>query len=195
MNALIMNLDLDSIIAECQAGQKERFGVLYDLYIKQVYGFIYQKTWHRETAEDLTSQTFVKALKNIGQFNADKASFKTWLYTIARNTVIDHYRISKDEVAIDNVLDLGDDADVKLDLDNRELLAKVRLYLDGIAVRQRQIILMRIWEGLSYQEIAEIVGLQEDNCKMIFHRAMLKLRNDLAVLAIYLLIIFKLYVS
>ena len=79
------------ILREYQAGNLEHFGEIYDVYIKKIYNFIYYKTHHKETAEDLTSETFRKALSNIKSFDTHRA-FSSWLYRIAQNTVIDHYR-------------------------------------------------------------------------------------------------------
>ena len=67
-------------IERCQRGDLAGFAVLYDSYVKKIYNFVYYKTMHRETAQDLTSQTFLKAVKNIGSFNAAKGSFSSWLY-------------------------------------------------------------------------------------------------------------------
>lgn len=184
-----MNLDLNNAIKQCQSGQVESFGLIYDELVTPIYTFIYHKTWHRETAEDLTSKTFVKALKNIKQFEADKASVKTWLYTIARNTVIDHYRVDKGETVIDEAIEIHNQSDLAVDYDNKQLLEQVSRYLERLEPRQRQIVVMRLWEDLSYQEISEIMGLTADNCKVIFYRSMVKLRSDLAQLASYLLII------
>jgi len=190
-----MTFDIASIIRDCQSGRSDSFGLLYDAHVKSIYSFIYQRTWHTETAEDLTSQTFFKAWKSIGQFNSAKANFKTWLYAIARNTVIDHYRAVRNETDLDSVLELADPGDLDLDLDNQELLVKVQGYLSSLETKQRQIILMRLWDGLSYQEIADILEIKAENCKMIFYRAITKLRADLALIAIYLLaLITNLYV-
>jgi len=100
------------IIVSCQQGDLEKFSWLYDKYIKKIYDFIYFKTTHKETAEDLTSQTFFKALEKIKTFNSDKGTFSAWLYQIARNTVIDHYRTMKKTVDIDDVWDMAEDQDI-----------------------------------------------------------------------------------
>src|SRR6056297_2278284 len=82
-------------INNCQQGQLDSFNWLYERYIKKIYNFIYYKTMHQETAEDLTSQTFIKALNKINSFDSEQGTFQAWLYKIARNTVIDHYRTQK----------------------------------------------------------------------------------------------------
>ncbi|MBN1778678.1 MAG: sigma-70 family RNA polymerase sigma factor [Candidatus Buchananbacteria bacterium] len=176
------------VISQCQQGQLDGFGQLYDLYIKKIYNFIYYKTHHQQTAEDLTSQTFLKALSKINQFDINKGYFSTWLYQIARNTVIDHYRTSHPEIDIQDVWDLASDSDIAKDTEIKTQLKEVEKYLNQLDSAQREIIILRVWEQMSYKEIAEIVGKSEASCKMMFLRSLEKLRNHLP-LAIYLLLI------
>ena len=96
-----MENDEFAIVQSCQKGSVEDFGRLYDLYIKKIYNFIYYKTHHQETAEDLVSIVFTKALKKINTFD-NSGTFSAWLYRIARNTVIDHYRTKKLDYNISN---------------------------------------------------------------------------------------------
>ncbi|MEK9181005.1 MAG: sigma factor [Patescibacteria group bacterium] len=78
------NSESELIIA-CQKGELENFGQLYDQYIDKIYRFIYYRTRHKETAEDLTAQTFQKALEGVCGYNAGRGRFSSWLYQIARN--------------------------------------------------------------------------------------------------------------
>ena len=82
------------IISECKAGQSEAFSQMYDLYVKKIYKFIFYKTFHTQTAEDLTSEVFYKALKNIDKFDF-KYKFSTWIYKIAQNAITDYFRTYK----------------------------------------------------------------------------------------------------
>lgn len=178
------------VVIKCQAGDFEQFGVLYDKYIKKIYEFIYFRTSHKETAEDLTSKTFMKALEGIKGFDAEKGTFSSWLYTIARNSVIDHYRVSKDAYSSDlsQALDLASSDDLEANQDIKDKLREVKAYLEKLKPEQKEIILMRVWQGLSYKEIAEIIGKSEDNCKVIFSRSINLLRKDLQVIVLLLLI-------
>jgi DNA-directed RNA polymerase specialized sigma24 family protein len=74
---------------------REQFTEVYDLYASRIYQFIYYKTYHKETAEDLTSSTFLRAFENLHQFNPERGSIGAWIYQIARNLVTDHYRAKK----------------------------------------------------------------------------------------------------
>jgi len=167
------------IIVSCQQGDLEKFSWLYDKYIKKIYDFIYFKTTHKETAKDLTSQTFFKALEKIKTFNSDKGTFSAWLYQIARNTVIDHYRTRKKTVDIDDVWDMAEDQDIERDIDVQEKLKSVEKHLAKLKSEQREIIIMRIWQDMSYAEIAEALDKSEGSCKMAFSRAINTLRREM----------------
>ncbi len=177
------------IIKKCQRGDLEEFGLLYDQYIKKIYDFIYYKTHHKETAEDLTSLTFMKALGNINTYKATKGTFSAWLYQIARNTVIDYYRTRKSDVNITDVWDLSSDENLDQDMDSKEKLKDVKKYLKKLTGEQRDIVIMRVWQEMSYQEIAVIMNKSEASCKMMFSRTIRILRKEMPlVLIIYLLI-------
>ncbi|MFH1325935.1 MAG: RNA polymerase sigma factor [Candidatus Falkowbacteria bacterium] len=176
------------IIARIQKGDSEDFGILYDRYIKKIYDFVYFKTGHKETAEDLVSIVFTKALEKINTFD-NIGSFSSWIYRIARNTVIDYYRTKKSDANIEDAWDLADDSYVEIDLDVKQKLAEVKKYLSKLKSEQRDIIIMRVWQEMSYAEIAEIVGKSEASCKMVFSRAMKQLRAEmpLGILLLFLL--------
>lgn len=178
------------IIKACQNGELAQFGQLYDAYIKKIYDFIYYKTTHKETAEDLTSQTFFKALEKIKTFSPERGNFSSWIYQIARNTVIDHYRTKKEAIDIEDVWDLAGREDIERDLDLKGKLEKIEKYLGTLKHEQREIIIMRVWQDLSYQEIAAILCKSEASCKMVFSRAIIALRKEMpAHLLIYFLLL------
>ena len=164
------------LVAKAQAGDSEAFGVLYDFYLDPIYRFIYYKVFSKEVAEDLTSDTFMKALSRLGSYSAGKGRFNSWLYQIARNTVIDYYRTRKDDVALDDIFDVAHDDRTVEQLDAVAALASVDAYLKTISARQREIITLRLWEGKSFREIAEVLGGTEDGIKMAFSRSVKLMR-------------------
>jgi len=174
-------------IARCQGGEIAAFGELYDAYIKKIYDFVYYKTLHKETAEDLVSLIFTKAMEKIGTYRGEQGAFSSWLYRIARNTVIDHYRTHKKEKNVDDVWDLSGDDDIERDTDARAQLTKVEAYLQTLSAEQRDIIIMRLWQGMSHAEIADALGKQEGAIKVAYSRAMKELRKNVDVLAVLLI--------
>jgi RNA polymerase sigma-70 factor, ECF subfamily len=167
-------------------GTKE-FSEIYDSHADKIYRFIYYKTLQRELAEDLTSNTFLNALEHIDQYDARRGSITVWLYKIARNLVIDHYRKKRNTVDIDDVWDLASGEDVEKGVLATMQIAELKTALGKLPAEQRDIVILRIWEDLPYKEIAEIVDKTESACKMMFSRVIARLRNELAVGAFALL--------
>ncbi len=167
----------------------QNFAELYDQHVAEVYKFIYFKVLHKETAEDLTSTTFLKALESFSKFDGKKAKFKTWVFRIARNTVIDHYRTAKQVSNIEDAWGLSNDEDVVQDLKIAEKYQKVRDYMEMLTAEQREIVLLRVWQGYKFQEIAEIVDKSEGACKVMFKRVIDKMQADFAQLVVLLMLI------
>jgi RNA polymerase sigma-70 factor, ECF subfamily len=165
------------------------FTRLYDQYVEKIYRFIYYKTHHKETAEDLTSTVFIKALEAFSSFDEGRGGFSGWIYQIARNTVIDHYRSKKSLVNVEDVWDLSDKEDIERDADASLKLEGVKEYLGRLKPEQREIVLLRVWEGMSYKEIAEATSRSEDSCKMMFSRTIRRLREEMP-LSLFLCFLF-----
>ncbi|MCF7812439.1 sigma-70 family RNA polymerase sigma factor [Candidatus Gracilibacteria bacterium] len=168
-----------SLILDCQHGNRESFAPLYDMYAQKIYGFLFHKTLHRETAEDLTSETFLKALEKIETYNAQKASFSTWLFQIARNTVIDYFRTSRHTDDIDDIWDIDSGEDVLEKVDAKIAYKKIQHHLSVLSADQREILTMRFWQDMSYAEIAQALGKTESSVKMAACRGVKKLKKEL----------------
>ena len=184
MNTIVLETDIEQAIT----GNREAFARLYDAYAKQVYGFVYTKTQHTHTAEDITSQVFMKALEHIHTFRKEKASFSTWIFTIARRTIIDYYRTKKSEHAIEDAWDIPSGSDIPRDTDIVLRFAEVAKIMKELSTAERDLITLRIWQGLSFAEIAEILGKSPAACKVGYGRAIQKIRQALpqGLVAFYL---------
>ncbi len=108
-----------SIIERYRQGDNEAFGEVFDAYSEKLYAFIYYKVHHRPTAEDLLSQTFLKAIKAFDRFDSKKGKISSWLYRIARNVVIDHYRTHVPGISIEDAWGLANPATADLSICNR----------------------------------------------------------------------------
>ena len=182
-----MEVNEQKAIQECHKGHFESFAVVYDLYVKKIYNFVYFRTHHKETAEDVTSQIFIKALKNVQSYSEAQGSFSSWLYAIARNTLIDHYRTQRNSVDVDDIWDLKDSTNIEKDTDTKFALEKIQKYLLLLPHSQREIIIMRLWDQLSYKEIADITKKSEASLKMNFSRSVAKLRDEIKIISLLLL--------
>jgi len=169
----------EELIQKAQKGDREAFGRLYDLHFDRIYRHIYYRTLHRETAEDLTSQVFLKALDKLDGFRPDRGSFSAWVFGITGNLLIDHFRRKGRTEEVSAVWDLPDGEDFTLDLHNRMIWDQVKPALDNLPPDKRNILILRIWENLSFREIAEVTGKTEGACKMAFARTLEQLREVL----------------
>jgi RNA polymerase sigma-70 factor, ECF subfamily len=176
------------IVKLCQTGDKTAFGELYERYIGKIYDFIYFKTFHKETAEDICSKTFFKALENISNFDLEQKYFSAWLYKIARNCVIDHYRKDKNHQEINSAQELHSSQNLEVDIDAKQKIEAVQKYLANFNDEQKEILTMRLWQEMNYQEISKILGKSEASCKMSFSRSIKKLRQEMPA-ALYIIII------
>jgi RNA polymerase sigma-70 factor (ECF subfamily) len=185
-----MEYNEKAVIERCHSGDTQAFGLLYDRHVKTIYNFIYYKTFHKETAEDLTSETFFKALKNIQSVDSNR-SFISWLYKVAQNTVLDHFRTRRKSEDIDDFWDIKDETDIAAEAHIAGNIEELKKHLKTLPTHERDLILMRVWQDMSYKEIAEVLGKSEASCKMMYSRTIAKLR-DMMPLAIFLLLVTKL---
>lgn len=167
------------LVAACQNGETARFAELYDLYADRIFRFIYHKTMQRELAEDLVSDTFLKAIEKIGQFNAEKGQFSTWIYTIARNLITDHWRVHREHKDIEDVWDLASLDDVADAVSKNIVGQKLHDSLRELSAKEREILMRRYWQDLKFSEIAELTGKSEGAVKMMTARAIQKLKADI----------------
>lgn len=163
------------------------FDALYTANVDSIYRYLYRRTLHRMTAEDLTSTTFLKALEKIDTFDPSKGGFGGWVMTIAKNVLTDHFRALKPTTDIDDVWGLSSDDDVAGDVEDKDSYRELREALAKLPKEKREIVLLRAWENLSYADIAALTGKTEGNCKVIFSRAMKDLRGLLPLSAFLLL--------
>ena len=185
-----INMDIQELkyIKKCQEGELESFAYIYDKYINKIYKYIYYRMPDKYISEDLTSQTFIKALKSISLYNKDKGSFSSWLYKIAKNNLADYYRTYKNNLDINDLWYLEDDTNIEVAADKDFKLDKVKKYLIKLNKEQKEIVILRVWDELSYSEISEIVQKSEASCKMMFSRSLEKLKQEMPI-GLYLLLV------
>ncbi|MFD4033916.1 ECF subfamily RNA polymerase sigma factor, BldN family [Streptomyces sp. NPDC058637] len=162
------------LVERAQAGEAEAFGRLYDQYSDTVYRYIYYRVGGKATAEDLTSETFLRALRRISTFTWQGRDFGAWLVTIARNLVADHFKSSRFrlEVTTGEMLDANEVArspedSVLESLSNAALLQAVR----RLNPQQQECVTLRFLQGLSVAETARVMGKNEGAIKTLQYRA------------------------
>lgn len=155
----------------------DAFGDIYDAYVTPIYRFIYFKVSSAEQAEDLTSETFLKAWRYLTE-KRDIQSLQATLYTIARSVVIDYYRASAQErgnASLDDVPEsfLDDEKSARLlqEIDTSFDTTRVLETLRGLKDEYREIVVMKYFDELSTGEIAKILGKTASNVRTTLHRA------------------------
>ncbi|HLN64798.1 MAG TPA: sigma-70 family RNA polymerase sigma factor [Symbiobacteriaceae bacterium] len=159
----------------------EAFGHLYDLFFDRIYAYVYRKTGDRQVAEDLTADTFMKALTHIKGYRYTGQPFAAWLYRIASNVVTDFYRARKVNAPLDEGLQLAADQlspeEAALRLDDQQAVARA---IQTLSPDQQDVILLRFSAGLKLKEIAGIVGKTEGAVKALMFRALGGLKGKLS---------------
>lgn len=161
---------LIALVELARGGDKDAFGLLYDHYQTSVYRFLFYRTRSSQLAEDLTSETFFRALRSMNNFRWQGKDFGAWLMTIARNLCTDHFKAGRtrlemtteDMSAHDDSTE-GPEVAVLASLTN-ELLMKA---LQKLPEEQRDCLIMRFLQGLSIAETAEILGRSDGAVKQL----------------------------
>lgn len=168
--------DTESLVKQARSGVEAAFSELYDRYFQKIYRFIYYRVGHKETAEDITEDVFVKAFQSLHGLKQDIV-FEGWLYQIARNKVIDYYRSKKVSVSIDeleNTLEYETNTIDALNLNfNQKILVQL---LRDLTEEQQTVLRLKFFEELPNDEIALIMNKEEGAIRVIQHRAIAKLK-------------------
>jgi RNA polymerase sigma-70 factor (TIGR02952 family) len=156
------------------AGDAEAFGILYDHYIELVYRYVYYRVGSHALAEDLASDTFLRALRRIGDFNWQGKDFGAWLITISRNLIADHFKSSRYrlEIPTPELLDgdrhqEGPERAVLDSMTNRMLFTAIR----RLGSEQQECVVLRFLHDLSVAETALVMGKKSGAIKALQYRA------------------------
>jgi RNA polymerase sigma-70 factor (ECF subfamily) len=171
-------VDVWELVRRAQAGDADAFGELYDHYVTMVHRYVYARVGDRALAEDVTSETFVRALRRIDSLSFQGRDVGAWLVTIARNIVRDHVKSSRFRLEVatadmrdaDRATDGPEDA-VVAHLTNQQLLECVK----QLGSEQQECIVLRFLHGLSVSETAAIMGKKDGAIKALQHRAVRRL--------------------
>lgn len=166
------------IIREIKDGNLEMYSELMSRYQKKIMAFVFHMLRSAKLellAEDLCSETFYKAYRSLHSFRETDASFSTWLYTIARNTVLSELRKQKmTHVSLDDTLYVPEappEAAPEQQVLRSEKVSMVREAINSLPEKQRSALILREYEGLDYQEIASILGQTVSSVKSLLFRA------------------------
>jgi RNA polymerase sigma-70 factor (ECF subfamily) len=174
--------DVESLIQRCLRGDQGAWELIVRQYWRKVFNIAYKFVGKHDEAEDLTQDIFMKIFKSLGTFDR-RANFQTWLISVSRNLCIDHYRsVRKERETIDRGVDANELTPASTDpgpmaaLEQRDRVTLLRHALAQLPDTLRTAVLMRDIQEMSYQEIADKLGLPEGTVKSRINRG----RTELA---------------
>lgn len=168
----------------------DAFAQLYDQYYPKIFGYVLRRSANIEVAQDITSETFLKALGKLWQFQWRNVSFSSWLYKIATNEINQYFRRAeyKKSVSLEELQERGLELLSPHDPENELIEAQEKLQqhqdfleiqekISRLSAKYQEVIALRFFEKKQIKEIAEILGKREGTIKSLLHRAVEKLRE------------------
>ena len=156
-------------VQRARGGDRAALDKLVRKYYAPIYNYIYRRTMHRETAEDLTQETFLKMTKSLGRF-IPVAQFSTFLYRLAHNTVVDFYRAGgRDLLPEEAEEERAGPAEETLYVEEKVLVEEL---LDGLPQEQRECLILHYFQQLKYREIAKILQIPVNTVKTRVRRGL-----------------------
>lgn len=162
---------------------RKKFSEIYDKHVEKIYRFIYLKVNSQEVAEDLTSEVFTRGWETFKAKSREIENIQAFLYQIARNLIVDHYR-EKAQAQFVSVEVIPGISDTEVSLEERAILKsdidRIKAVLANIKEEYREVIVWYYLDELSVPEIAKIVGKSEEAVRVMIHRALKALKNQIS---------------
>ncbi|MDX1600786.1 MAG: sigma-70 family RNA polymerase sigma factor [Anaerolineales bacterium] len=173
----------EQLVGQAVEGDQDAFGKLYDLYVDRIFRFIAYRVGNDPTAEDLTSEVFMKAWDALDDYEPTGAPFGAWLFRIARNTVIDHHRTKKEQVELEKVAPILEDpqADPQGDVLGELELERLKAAMSQLTEAQQEVLTLKFIEGLSTRETAEVLGKKQGAIRALQMRGLHALADLLGI--------------
>ena len=172
-------IDEQRLVEQAQS-EAQAFATLYDHYVARIFKYVYRQVLDEAVAEDITAVTFEKALRHIRRYEVQGSSFGAWLYRIAHNELMSHYRRQKFLLPL-KWLGWTEGRSAETAVVQREQQSYLHAALAQLSAKDRDIISLRYFEELSSEEVAEILGCSRQNVYLRLHRALGRLRQQLEV--------------
>jgi len=179
-----MNLEEEKELVKRAKEDSQAFSLLYEEYYSKIFSYILKRVADIEAAEDITSETFLKAFKKLWTFRWKGVPFSAWLYRIASNEVVNFYRKKKKFINLEKIPEPASDSDVLEEIiEAQEELEKHKDFLvlhekiSQLSLQDQEVLYLRFFEKKKIKEICEILGKKEGTVKSLLHRAIEKLRK------------------
>ena len=158
--------------------REEDWDALYAEQLPRIYNYFRYRVGRGPVAEDLTSATFEKAWRARHRYRRDLASFTTWLFTVARNVAVDHYRQRRPHVPLEEAATVAGGPTPEELSEQRSDIEHLARLMARLPDRERELVALKYGAGLTNRAIARMTGLSESNVGTILHRTIQELRAD-----------------
>src|SRR5256886_923864 len=174
--------DLRRLVGFAQQGDREALEALYLLHFDRIYSYLHLSVGNRHDAEDLTTQTFLKMLEAIGRFRWQSAPFSAWLFRIAHNLAMDHFRASRrwqpeEEVPEPEGATESSAEEAALEAIGRRSMLEL---IENLSHEQKQVLTLKFVFNFSNGESATILGKTDGAVKSLQHRALVCLQKQIS---------------
>jgi RNA polymerase sigma-70 factor (ECF subfamily) len=171
-----------ALVEDAIAGEADAFGELYLLHLDAIYRYVYFRVGDARDAEDLTEQVFLKAWEALPGYKLCGHPFKSWLYRIAHNVIIDYHRCrSTGPILLPEERDYESQQPAALEqVIEAEEASALAQAIAQLPEAQQQVIILRFVEGLGYDQVAHIIHKSPEACRVLQHRSLVALNRLLA---------------
>jgi|SRR5581483_7168413 len=168
------------LVARAQRGDRDALEELYLLHFDRIYSYLHLSVGNRHDAEDLTNQTFMKMLEAIGRFRWRSVPFSAWLFRIAHNAAMDHFRASRRVQPEEKVPEPEGVAQASAEDDAMQAIGRESMLelIEGLSPDQQQVLTLKFVFDFSNAEVAAILGKTEGAIKSLQHRALASLQRQ-----------------
>jgi RNA polymerase sigma-70 factor (ECF subfamily) len=173
--------ELAQLVERAQQGRRDALEELYLLHFERIYSYLHMSVGNRHDAEDLTTQVFVKMLESIGKFRWRSAPFSAWLFRIAHNLAMDHFRANKRWQPEEEVPEPDPGEGSAAEEEAFESIGRQNMLqlIQGLSNEQQQVLTLKFVFNFSNAEAATILGKTEGAIKSLQHRALASLQRQL----------------
>ena len=171
-----------ALVDRAQQGDREALEELYLIHFDRIYSYLHMSVGNRHDAEDLTTQTFLKMLESIGKFRWRSAPFSAWLFRIAHNLAMDHFRARKRWQPEEEVPEPLGDAEPSAELKAMQSIGRRSLLemIENLSPEQQQVLTLKFVFNFPNADVATVLGKSEGAVKSLQHRALVSLEKQLA---------------
>jgi len=167
--------ELTQLIKAAKRNDPLAFERIYDSFAEAIYRYFYSRVGNQADADDLTAQTFLSVLEKLPRY-LERGHFKAWLFTIAHNKAMDHFRKAKPDIGLEGAKSLGEPTDMLADVIKDEEIQQLSTLIKGLEEDEQELLRLRYVAGLSFPEMAYVLGKRQSAVKKRLYRLQFRLQ-------------------